>query len=248
MLEQDILPIPRYIKNVDSIFEKTWTELVKELPFSQTHNSSENNSVTFSADVLPNLEENIGKIVRLEVTVSWWDYCKNGHNSFIIRSHAYTKTSRNVTDLRKDYYQLSQQDVDMYFPHLKPAYSYYKALFSPYGPLYYLENTTYLAGNKDFRGFEPGQQTTNKEGALAWRSDVAFGIHYGEKTPIYNIPIISEGKARQFEVARQAAFWPDADDAVLSGSREVLLQKLAQRLPLVMQEFKAYVHSLGFTY
>ena len=248
MQNNSILALPRYLPNVDPVFSQVWNRVINKLPFSVTHHSPDNNSITYVADINQNVENNVGLIVKLEVTLSWWDLCKNGHNSFFIRSHAYVKKSVLDTDLRKEYYQLTQQDVDVYFPQLKKAYAYYRALFSPYGPLYYFENTTYQAGAVDCWGTKAGEQRKTAEGLLKWRNSSGFKLHFGDKTDEFCVPILGEGKKRDLDAARNSSFWPDATDEELSLERSALLELLEMRLQGIMTNFKSFIEKLGFEY
>jgi len=51
-----------------------------------------------------------------------------------------------------------------------------------------------------------------------------------------------EGKEPELEAARAAALWPEAE------LEDFTVEKLTDRLPALMQEFKAVVEGLGFTY
>jgi len=55
-----------------------------------------------------------------------------------------------------------------------------------------------------------------------------------------------EGKARELDAARSSAIWPDATDEDLTAPG--LEDRLLARLPKLMQEFRAAVESLGFTF
>jgi hypothetical protein len=54
------------------------------------------------------------------------------------------------------------------------------------------------------------------------------------------------GKARQLDAARNAAIWPDATDEELTSPG--LADRLNDRLPGLLAEFRAAVESLGFVY
>lgn len=58
----------------------------------------------------------------------------------------------------------------------------------------------------------------------------------------------SEGKAREFDAARATAIWEDATDEELSLPAEELKQKLLDRLPALMVDFKKDVEELGFVF
>ena len=56
----------------------------------------------------------------------------------------------------------------------------------------------------------------------------------------------SKGKERELDKARSAAIWPDASDEVLSLPRADLREKLRERLPALLAEFRADMESCGF--
>jgi hypothetical protein len=58
----------------------------------------------------------------------------------------------------------------------------------------------------------------------------------------------SQGKARELNAARRSAIWPEATDEELCAPPDVLRARLLERLPALMQKFKAAVESLGFVY
>lgn len=56
----------------------------------------------------------------------------------------------------------------------------------------------------------------------------------------------SQGKARELDSARRAAIWPEATDDELTAPD--LKERLEERLPALLDEFRAAVESLGFTW
>lgn len=56
----------------------------------------------------------------------------------------------------------------------------------------------------------------------------------------------SEGKERELDKARSAAFWPEATDAELCADRETLKAALEKRLPALLAEFRETVEKAGF--
>lgn len=56
----------------------------------------------------------------------------------------------------------------------------------------------------------------------------------------------SKGKVRELDEARTTALWPDATDGELTAPD--LEQRLRDRLPAILTEFRAAVESLGFVY
>lgn len=57
-----------------------------------------------------------------------------------------------------------------------------------------------------------------------------------------------EGKEPDYDACRACAIWLDASDDEFKCSQEELKQKLIDRLPKLMEEFKKDIEALGFTY
>jgi hypothetical protein len=58
--------------------------------------------------------------------------------------------------------------------------------------------------------------------------------------------MFGKGKERELDAARSAAIWPEATDDELSVERPELEKKLLERLPIIMEAFKADVVGAGF--
>lgn len=69
-------------------------------------------------------------------------------------------------------------------------------------------------------------------------------MHYIANTVYLASERVGEGKERDLDAARSSAIWPDAtdDDLILPGLQE----RLAARLPALLEEFRRDVESLGF--
>ena len=98
-----------------------------------------------------------------------------------------------------------------------------------------------------------GEQARNFEGVPLWQevgrpyAKIASEVAPKPRTQPYR-PVLGEGKECELDAARRAAVWPDASDEVLSQDKPELEKALAQRLPALMDEFKAVVESLDFVY
>jgi len=67
------------------------------------------------------------------------------------------------------------------------------------------------------------------------------------KVEFVSLPVeFSKGKPRDLDAARNAAVWPDATDNELTAPD--LAERLRDRLPALLEEFRAAVESLGFAY
>ena len=84
---------------------------------------------------------------------------------------------------------------------------------------------------------------TNEEACEFLEAIKKFDFEIIEKPTAF-----SDGKAREFDLARQEAFWPEATDEILSLPKEELKKVLEDRLPALIEEFKTDVESLGFVF
>ena len=126
------------------------------------------------------------------------------------------------------------------------------------GPMHYVANTVYHAGDRDHYGLKKGesrQMVTNKGLPMWERPRVDHALHSGHECPTDSVTVlwgpymrVGEGKERQLDFARSSAVWLDATDEELSVEPEELKKRLLARLPGLMAEFKAFIESLGFVY
>ena len=183
-----------------------------------------------------------GKPCSLTVTVHYDDRCRNGHNTL-------TVTGDLRVDGRWESGGCLHDLIAKHFPELKPAIEYH--LVSTDGPMHYFANTTYLAGDRDHWGWRKDEHTRSRDGKLIWQARQDWSRFYGDAPPEEGktyVPVLGEGKARELDAARRAAVWPDATDAELCQDKPALEKALAERLPALMQRFKAVVEALGFPY
>lgn len=189
-----------------------------------------------------------GKPAIIEATVRYDDQCGNGHNSFAITGTISAGGPSGCI----------HEDIAKHFPEFAPYIKWH--LTSSDGPMHYVANTVYLAGAKDYRGLLADGKSKlpvwelvvrNSKGELvksnsnSWVDSAecpteSFTAKY---EPVW---IDGEGKARELDSARCAAVWLDATDEDLTAPG--LEQRLIDRLPALMAEFKTTVESLGFTY
>lgn len=215
-----------------------------------------------------------GRKAAIVVTVRYDDQCRNGHNTFAITREIYTTLrqpgegtilhSSGVT-LWLDSWGCLHDEIAEHFPNLAPLLKWH--LTSPDGPMHYLANTIYHAGDRDCNGLRAGEfrphtsrgphQNGGVPGVLSWVLELpdrqARDIYSNEKPE----PVVcewkqygrtGEGKAWDLNAARACAVWPDATDAELSQEEEPLRAALLARLPKLMADFQTAVESLGFTY
>ena len=89
-----------------------------------------------------------GKRAKLEIEIRWDDQCGNGHNTF-----AMTGTiSRNGRELMCG---CLHSEIHQYYPELAHLIPWH--LMGSNGPMHYLANTLYFAGNRDYNGHVKGE-------------------------------------------------------------------------------------------
>jgi len=195
----------------------------------------------------------------LQVEIRFDDGCRNGRNSFAITATASHPGARDC-----DAGGCLHEDIAEVFPELAGLIKWH--LSATDGPMHYLSNTIYLAGNRDCHGLKAGesrQLVDGKSNLPAWEL-VAVGPD-GEVIPTYKLPkyvdsaeapasafnlewrpwcIVGEGKARQLDAARRAAVWPEATDEDLTAPG--LRERLETRLPGLLAEFRRDIEAAGF--
>ena len=193
--------------------------------------------------------------------VRYDDECGNGHNSFSITAEVVTPQSKRRGDIEAG--GCLHEDVAKKFPKLAPFIKWH--LCSTDGPMHYIANTVYLAGDKDYRGLrkdEKRQLRNGRTGQPVWQrvarnaagkevsvkewrdaDEKPQEVLSAEWEPVW---IIGEGKERELDAARRSAIWPDATDEELTAPG--LKERLEARLPGLLAEFRKAVESLGFTW
>lgn len=203
-----------------------------------------------------------GTRYRITAKVRYDDHCGNGHNSFSITA-TIDQNERGIW--RNDMGGCCHDEVAKHFPQLAPFIKWH--LTSSDGPMHYVENTVYQAGNRDHWGLMKGEfrqhtsrgkyQADGIEGVPHWELQFPEGykadVYAAEKPAPVTLEwvpsgITGEGKERDLDAARRCAVWPDATDEELTQPREALEAALLARLPALMAEFKQAVESLGLTY
>jgi hypothetical protein len=188
-------------------------------------------------------------------TVRWGDDCGNGHNTFSITGEITSPDGKRFISGG-----CIHEEIARFFPKLAPYLKWH--LCGSNGPLHYLANTLYLAGDRDHNGLRAGetrQLRNGKTGQLCWKLEkppaklpeyVDADACPSESYTVKYVPwmIEGKGKAMELDAARRAAIWPDATDAELWQEPDALKAALLARLPALMAEFKSDMESLGFTY
>jgi len=186
---------------------------------------------------------------RITAKVRYDDQCGNGHNSFSITGDI---DRREKMRWRDDAGGCIHEEIAKHFPDLIPLIKWHGC--SSDGPMYYLVNTQFLVGERDCWGLLAGesrQLRNGKTNQLAWKKEGPHGrpsyMDADEQPEGYVAWCrIGDGKPRQLDAARRAAIWPDATDEELIA--DGLAERLAARLPALLEEFRFAVESIGFTF
>jgi hypothetical protein len=198
--------------------------------------------------------------LRIVTHVRYDDQCGNGHNSFGITATIDYKSGNGKW---QDYMGgCCHTEIVKHFPELAPYIKWH--LTSADGPMHYIANTVYLAGDKDCNGLRKGEfrQHTSRgqqNGGVAGVPNWVLELPEREARDVYSNtkpePITiewkaygrtGEGKNRELDAARRSAVWLDATEEDLTAPG--LEQRLKARLPGLMAEFKTAIESLGFEY
>jgi hypothetical protein len=195
-----------------------------------------------------------GQEYLIIATVRYDDECGNGHNTFSITGEVWR--ARKGQAIGRDFESggCIHDAIAKHFPELAPLLKWH--LCASDGPMNYVGNTVYMAGDRDYNGlrkdefrpFQPKADGTRwwkakkmpKRGVLSVEKPAAVLVEYELDG------IIGEGKARELDKARHAAIWPEATDEELTAPG--LEERLKARLPQLMAEFRMAVESLGFVY
>lgn len=194
-----------------------------------------------------------GLTYRIKAKVRHDDECGNGHNTFSITGEIEEKRGNQFIECSGG---CIHEEIAKHFPELAPLIKWH--LVSTDGPISYLANVCFLAGDRDCHGLKKGEFRQFRDrhtGLPAWILDDLPAKHVDSETKPAPVVIkykpwgrTGDGKERDFNGARDSAVWPEATDEELSVEPEELKVKLLERLPALMVEFKAAVESLGFSY
>ena len=85
--------------------------------------------------------------MSMRVEIRFDDQCRNGHETFAI-------TATGWRNGREDFGGVCDDEIEKHFPELAPLIKWH--LCSSDGPLHYIANTVYLAGDRDHYGRKAG--------------------------------------------------------------------------------------------
>jgi hypothetical protein len=204
----------------------------------------------------------------LVAIVRYDDQCGNGHNTFSITGELYSQNGdkrggREKTRVRPTFRLEScgcvHDIIAARIPKLAPFIRWH--LCSSDGPLHYIANTLWFAGDRDCWGLRLGERRQLRKGGTglpSWVLKVDKDLptyvdaetQPSETATLRYVPWYreGEGKERELDAARRAAVWPEATDEELMQEPKALEAALLARLPGLLREFRAAVESLGFVY
>lgn len=200
-----------------------------------------------------------GRDARLTVKVRFDDSCGNGHNTFAITAEVQRPYARDI-----EAGGCLHADITRVFPELAHLIKWH--LCSTDGPLHYLSNTVYRAGERDHNGLRKGESRQLRNGRTGMPAWHLMAVIDGQQVPLHDLPShvdadtcpsaptvvyapwcqIGEGKERDFDAARACAIWQDATDEELSVSREELIDALNARLPALLAALRSDIEASGF--
>ena len=195
-------------------------------------------------------------------TARYDDKCNNGHNTFAITGEIWK--TRNGVKVGRDMESggCIHEDIVKHFPELTPLIKWH--LCSNDGPMHYIPNTVFLAGERDCWGMlkgefrqhtSRGQQNNGEAGIPNWVLELPDRVSRDVCATEKPAPVLcewkaygrtGEGKERELDKARHVAVWPEATDEELTAPD--LKERLEARLPKLLDNFRAAMESLGFTY
>ena len=189
-----------------------------------------------------------GEGATLSVELRFDDNCRNGHETFSL-----TGEVRSLA--RCEAWGCLHDDIAKVFPELAPLIKW--DLISTDGPMHYIDNTCYHAGDRDCNGLRRGEQKPilGPDKVPTWVPKITPEKYVkGGDQPA---PVLveyelrcreGEGKERDLAAARSCAVWPDATDEELCQERPQLEAALKARLPALLAEFKQAMLEIGFIY
>lgn len=195
---------------------------------------------------------------RIQAEVRHDDACGNGHNTFSI-----TGVIQRVVrgSWRDEMCGCIHDLIVKHFPELAPYIKWH--LCSTDGPMHYIANAVFNAGDRDHWGLRKGEfgPINAKDGTSLWEPEIpeqmanvwTRAVAAVECPPPVTITYkrygrIGGGKERDLNAARHAAIWPEATDEELMQEPEKLKAALEARLPKLLEDFQAAVESLGLVY
>ena len=197
-----------------------------------------------------------GERIRFEARFD--DSCRNGRNEFAI-------TGETRVRGREASGGCIHESIVAAFPEVAGLIPWH--LTSSAGPMHYVANAVFLAGDRDHNGLRAGEfrQFVTRDGLPRWKLAAfnpdgspaklpgAWDSGVAGHAPPEAVPVLryvadgrtGEGKPRELDAARRVANWPEATDAELSAEPAELRRMLESRLPALLERFRREVTSAG---
>ena len=194
--------------------------------------------------------QDYGTNASISVELRFDDSCRNGHESFAITAEVRRPGRRDVEACG-----CLHKDIARVFPELEPLIKWH--LTSTDGPMHYVADTCYHAGDRDCWGLRKGERKPllGPDKVPTWVPKItpARYVEGNEQhTPVLveyeQVAREGDGKERDLDAARRTAVWPDATDEELCQERPQLEAALKARLPARLAEFKRVMLEVGFIY
>lgn len=192
--------------------------------------------------------EGYGKDATLSVELRFDDSCHNGHETFSITGEVRSPAQQEAGGCL-------HEAIAKVFPELESLIKWH--LTNTDGPMHYVANTCYHAGDRDCNGLRSGERKPilGPDKVPTWVPKITPEKYVnGAQQPA---PVLveyelwcreGEGKERNLAAARSCAVWPDATDDELCQERHRLEAALKARLPALLAEFKRVMLEVGFIY
>lgn len=184
------------------------------------------------------------------------DECGNGRHSFAATA---TIMRPRASDIEAG--GCLHEEIARYFPELTRLIKWH--LVSSDGPLHYIANTIYHAGDRDCHGLKAGEFRQHTSRGPHQAGGVAgvpnWELEEPKECDVYSVvrpePVVlnwvpsgrtGEGKKRELDHARSSAVWPEATDEQLMAEPEELRAALEDRHPQLMADFRREMEDAGF--
>lgn len=202
--------------------------------------------------------DEMGEPCTLQVKVRYDDQCRNDYNSFSVTCEG-KEIKRRV-----EFGGTNHELIAKVFPELKTLLKWNGCTSE--GPVYYVGNTLYHAGDQDHNGLREGEKRqiiNGRTGKPSWELVTEDGQRPRSVEDTANadecpteVPklvwrpwcLVGEGKERDLDAARRSAIWPDATDEELCQDREALKAQLESRLPQLLKDFEKTVRDAGLAW
>ena len=195
-----------------------------------------------------------GETYRIIANVRHDDDCGNGHNTFSVTGEIVRKQGSRWVE---DSCGCLHDEIARHFPEVAHLIKWH--LSSTVGPMHYVANTVYLAGDRDHNGLKAGETRgmVKRDGSpiYEWRADDGMQPYElratggGMESVTFHLVQrvrVGEGKERQLEAARSSAVWHDATDEELTAPG--LTERLEERLAALLADFRADVEAFGLSW